>query len=234
LRLHCPSNEHCSALTNVLDQLAAGFDEYGVWRVQVDSYEREVERYGGIEGIQIAEAIFCKDSIATLELLSYLYLDSADSDQYRRLRLAIASADRLLLDFGFKLHERMDIINRLKVRTASHIPTANNLKDVHVEELRRHRRDLLLLLDDHNAPAPIVDRSLACASYIVELQRLSANGKLHRSLSEIVQSLIHMNINRLFSSPNLKEEYKVYDFLTQLYKSIQYLSPEKTSACNMA
>jgi lantibiotic biosynthesis protein len=48
--------------------LAGGFCH----RLSLDTYERELERYGGEAGIDIAEEIFCADSDATTELLALL------------------------------------------------------------------------------------------------------------------------------------------------------------------
>jgi thiopeptide-type bacteriocin biosynthesis protein len=48
--------------------LAGGFCH----RLSLDTYERELERYGGEAGIDNAEEIFCADSEATTELLALL------------------------------------------------------------------------------------------------------------------------------------------------------------------
>src|SRR5262249_14404410 len=41
-----------------------------VWRVQLDTYEREMERYGGADGIIACEEVFHGDSRAAAELLA--------------------------------------------------------------------------------------------------------------------------------------------------------------------
>ena len=40
-----------------------------LWRLQLDTYEREVERYGGPEGMVLAERLFQADSEAVLEIV---------------------------------------------------------------------------------------------------------------------------------------------------------------------
>ncbi|HEV7428943.1 MAG TPA: thiopeptide-type bacteriocin biosynthesis protein, partial [Thermoanaerobaculia bacterium] len=39
-------------------------DTGAAWKLQFDTYEREVERYGGAEAIELAEEIFHRDSEA--------------------------------------------------------------------------------------------------------------------------------------------------------------------------
>jgi hypothetical protein len=45
-------------------------DNGRVWRMQLDTYEREVERYGGAEGIELAERLFQADSEAMLQMVA--------------------------------------------------------------------------------------------------------------------------------------------------------------------
>ncbi|MDQ3430643.1 MAG: lantibiotic dehydratase, partial [Actinomycetota bacterium] len=68
-----------------------------LWRMDVGTYEREVERYGGSAGAELAERLFDADSDFVLEVLS-----SAEGDELAeaRWRLALAGADRLLADLG--------------------------------------------------------------------------------------------------------------------------------------
>ncbi len=47
-----------------------------LWRVQLDTYEREVERYGGGEGVRLAERLFHADSEAVLTAMDDLTGDA--------------------------------------------------------------------------------------------------------------------------------------------------------------
>lgn len=65
-----------SRLTNLLgllhEALAPKLSDGRIWRVQLDTYEREVERYGGPAGVELAEEIFHADSDAVLAVLAAL------------------------------------------------------------------------------------------------------------------------------------------------------------------
>ncbi len=81
-----------------------------VRRFQLDTYDREIERYGGPEGIEIAERLFHYDSELSLELLG-LIADRLGS--HDRWRLAFLGVDRLLTGLGFDLAEKRDLANRM-------------------------------------------------------------------------------------------------------------------------
>jgi class I lanthipeptide synthase len=74
-------------------------------RLSLDTYERELERYGGEAGIDIAEEIFCADSEATTELLALLTRGMLASD---RTGLAVLSLDDLLGSLGLAEGERLE------------------------------------------------------------------------------------------------------------------------------
>src|SRR5262249_37635552 len=63
------------------------------WRLQLDTYEREVERYGGPEGIVLAERLFHADSEAILALAGLLAEDARGD---LRWRLALVGMHLLL------------------------------------------------------------------------------------------------------------------------------------------
>src|SRR5262249_44679334 len=67
-------------------------------RLQLDTYEREVERYGGAEGLLLSERIFRVDSDAVLAMLALLEPDDAGADE--RWRLALIGCAALFADFG--------------------------------------------------------------------------------------------------------------------------------------
>ena len=62
-------------------------------RISLETYDREIERYGGVEGIEICEKIFAADSVAVARLLSRQPVRAAEADL---MRLAVVSTDALL------------------------------------------------------------------------------------------------------------------------------------------
>jgi thiopeptide-type bacteriocin biosynthesis protein len=70
IRFRCADAGSCGEVIRLSSEAFGPAVKRGsIWKVQLDTYEREVERYGGLEGILAAEEVFCADSDAVLELL---------------------------------------------------------------------------------------------------------------------------------------------------------------------
>src|SRR5262249_25822369 len=66
-----PSRLSTEVLPLLQDAVAPLLADRRLWRIQFDTYEREVERYGGLEGIELAERFFHADSEAVLSLAEW-------------------------------------------------------------------------------------------------------------------------------------------------------------------
>src|SRR5262249_59520570 len=101
-------------------------DDGGLWGFQLDTYEREVERYGGPEGIALAERLFHADSEAVLALAGRLPEDTRGDVRWR---LALLGMDRLLDDLGFDPDSRRAIIRRAVGRFAADFRADARVRD---------------------------------------------------------------------------------------------------------
>jgi thiopeptide-type bacteriocin biosynthesis protein len=179
-------------------------DSGAAWKLQFDTYEREVERYGGAESIELAEEIFHRDSDAVVALLPSC---SGDAGADLRWQLMLAGIDRLFADFGLDLAARLRLAERARQGFAQTF-LYDSLRDHLANRLRAHRASLLQLLD---APIPVFDRRSAAIAPVVRRLRVPANA--------ILPSLIHMFVNRLARSAGPEHEMVLYDYLVQLYRS---------------
>ena len=101
LRLHGdPRRLTGELLPRLADSLAPLLEDGRVARWQLDTYVREVERYGGAQGIVLAEQLFCLDSECVLAML-----DSTPGDDGLawRWKLATCGVDLLLDGLGLDL-----------------------------------------------------------------------------------------------------------------------------------
>jgi len=93
-----------AVLQPMLESMAQRLIDNGaVWKLQFDTYEREVERYGGAEAIELAEEIFHRDSEAVVALLP---LCAGDEGADLRWQLMLTGIDSLYTDFGLDLAAR--------------------------------------------------------------------------------------------------------------------------------
>ncbi len=196
---------------------ASGF----VWKVQLDTYEREIERYGGPEGIELAEELFGHDSEAVAAMLESC---EGDAGADLRWRLALLGLHRFYDDLGLDLEWRWKLAERARTGFAGRYQ-AELLKAPLAERLRREKQTLERWLEGElpEAARPAHEalerRSQALAPLLAELRRRESEGRLTASLLELTGSFQHMFINRLTRSAGPEHELVLYDFLSHLYAS---------------
>lgn len=203
--------------------LAPMLEDGRVWRVQLDTYEREVERYGGAAGIELFEQASFADSAAVVEILDSL--DQGDTDAAGRWRLALIGMDRMLNDFGFDLAEKADILKTSRAAFLAEFKADDALIDQLSERYRQERKTLEALLDSSKAAeSPLaagldvfVRRSVRLCAIAEKLR--AAEGRLTNTLPDIAASLLHMHANRMLRSAHRAQEMVIYDLLTRLYSS---------------
>jgi thiopeptide-type bacteriocin biosynthesis protein len=215
-------------LPNVVPSLhanaAALLDDGRLWKVQIDTYRREVERYGGSEGIEIAEAIFQADSEAVLGIALLL---EGDAGEHARWRLGLRGIDLLLTDLGLELPEKCEVMQDVRASFVQMLGVEHRLEHQLSANYRRERGSLEALLDPANDEAGdlapgielLHERSRKLAPWIRELDARARAGRLSQTIRELAPSYIHMFTNRLFRTAALAQELVLYDWLGRLYES---------------
>jgi thiopeptide-type bacteriocin biosynthesis protein len=225
LRFHGqPARLHGEVLRAVQAAAAPLLDDGRLWRIQLDTYEREVERYGGALGIELAERVFHADSEAVLALAARLPEDARGDVRWR---LAVLGMDRLLSDLGFDLDTRHAVIRRARDSFSAEFRADAGLQHQLGTKFRPERPGLEALLeatpggDDRLAPGKEVLqlRSRRLVPIADELRSCARAGRLTVSLPELAVSYLHMHANRLLRSAHRAQELVLYDFLARLYES---------------
>jgi lantibiotic biosynthesis protein len=195
-----------------------------VWRMQLDTYDREIERYGGAEGMDVAEAIFAVDTEAVVEILGML--EDGEAGNEERWRLALLGAEALLDDFGFSLGEKQRIVGTARKSLAEEQREGPLLKRALGERFRKESSDLERLFQRVESGGPlapgieaITARSRRLGPSCAALREMERDGRLLRPLADLAASFVHMHLNRLFRSAQRRQELVVYDFLSRLYAS---------------
>jgi lantibiotic biosynthesis protein len=192
-----------------------------LWRVQVDTYEREVERYGGYEGVQIAEEIFHADSRAVAELLAALCDEDAKTNL--RICLGVLGVNSLLEDFDLGLKARLEIARQLRDgfrgEMAGDALRMRVLGEKISNGFRTDREQLLTLVGGGESKylKPLRRRSAEIQPYVVELREKEDD--LSQPLHELLKSYVHMHVNRLLRFPDRQQELVIYDYL---YRTLDF------------
>jgi thiopeptide-type bacteriocin biosynthesis protein len=162
-------------------------------RFTFDTYEREVERYGGAQGIEVAEAVFCADSVA-VETYTKLLIQRASS--LDKETLAVLTVDNLLDGFGLSELERTIWLRSILAHSAEVGAVYRKRRDVLRSELAMARRRDAGLLEQLLLAAMSTARS-ALAPCGRRLTELEGQCKLSTPLARIYGSFVHMHCNRL-------------------------------------
>jgi thiopeptide-type bacteriocin biosynthesis protein len=194
-----------------------------IWRFQLDTYEREVERYGGAEGIELAERLFHADSEAVLALATLLPEDARGDTRWR---LALLGMDRLLTDFGFDLDTRRAVLRQTREALAAEFHVDADFKHQLGARFRAERKSLEALLAPAGGASRLASgvevlrrRSEQLRPVLAELKASARAGRLSVPLPQLASSYLHMHANRLLRSSHRAQELVLYDFLSRLYES---------------
>jgi thiopeptide-type bacteriocin biosynthesis protein len=194
------------------------FEDGRVWRVSLDTYEREVERYGGAEGIAFSEEIFQADSEAVLEIVQTL---SGDEGLDARWRLTLRGIDMMLGDLGLDLVEKLSLVKRQRATFFRELRAESSTEQQLSDKYRIERPALDALMDvtideagDLSSALEVLNaRSIKIRAIGARANRVGVN------VADLAASHVHMHANRLLRSAHRAQELVLYDFLTRIYES---------------
>jgi thiopeptide-type bacteriocin biosynthesis protein len=227
VRLHGDPSRLTGSVIPRLHRLTAPFLADGrVWRVSLDTYEREVERYGGDEGMLLCESLFGTDSEAVLRIQNAL---SGDEAADARWRLTLRGMHLLLLDLGLDLPSRAALLASTRASFAAEHRVTGHFEKQLGAKFRKERPELAWLLGatvDEAAASPLhpgfvvlAERSVKQRPIAAKLAALAGENRLMQPLASLARSLLHMHANRLLRSEQRAQELVLYDFLARLYQS---------------
>jgi thiopeptide-type bacteriocin biosynthesis protein len=110
---HNAAAAHCGGDFQAVEQAVQPLVEGGlVRRFTFDTYEREIERYGGTEALTLAEQWFWADSDAMVSVLEAL--GPGDAGAELRWRVGILGTDALLADLGLEVEGRAEVMRAVR------------------------------------------------------------------------------------------------------------------------
>ena len=156
-----------------------------VQRTQFDTYQRELNRYGGPEAIEICESIFALDSDLVLNLLNFSPL----ARKLDVLELGVLSSAVFLT-----------LVERVRPGAFDLLKSVRERHEDTSYEYRTRKADLLLLLNSEvirGVEVELQNQLVPMTQAIVSLAKLEQENKLTRRFALICIDLLHMNQNRL-------------------------------------
>jgi thiopeptide-type bacteriocin biosynthesis protein len=205
----------------ILNQFNPLLDSGRIWKIQFDTYDREVERYGGLEAAIAAEDIFFADSDAALAILQAVPGEDLDT----RWQVALLGAHTLLGDCGLDLGARHQLVRGLRDSFHREFQVGIIQKRELGDRFRAERRRLENLIDLSTEPTEILGlarklferRSARVVEAVNRLRRIAELGQLRSGIPELATSYVHTHVNRIIRSAARNHEAILYDFLFRLY-----------------
>jgi thiopeptide-type bacteriocin biosynthesis protein len=196
LRLRIRDRSESRDMLRTIIEFCDGLRKQGlIERFALDTYSREIERYGGPQSIEATERAFCEDSRYCLSAL----MDLRNDPKERVLRTIIGFnkvLERLPVDF-----QKM-LLGKVK-------PEARRLSPTEWAAVRTISGKL------HEARVHVCREESA----IDEIIRINAAHGLTRPLTDVLLSFLHMHCNRMGISSG-KEERTTLDLLWHSYNSL--------------
>lgn len=224
VRFKLNDTKHVGNVINQFSKQIAQFEQWGlVWKIQTDTYKRELERYGN-NSIVLAEQLFYYDSVATANMIDLI---EGDAGEIIRWKYCIRAIDELLTGFGYSLTAKRDLLESLKTGFAQEFNMNRDLKKQIDKKFRDNRTAIEEVLDrTKDATSELLPlfkilehKNTQENPVIASLLKLEKNNELMLPINKLLSSFIHMLVNRLFKSKQRVHELVVYDFMYRHYRS---------------
>jgi len=200
-----------------------------IWKIQLDTYNRELERYGG-HLIEEAESFFYADSECILSNIRKL-----NGNENYRWMIALKLIDCLLSDFGLNLGEKQKLMDEVEKAYKNEFGFSEFNSKQFNTKFRENKKTVELVLNNEITEKeflslfqPIKKRS---KQLIPIVRQIKIKATKDHNVNELLKSYLHMMLNRLFRSNNRMHELILYDFMFRYYTSeiakIKYYKPQK-------
>lgn len=203
-----------------------------IWKIQLDTYEREVERYG-LSSMEFSEQIFHHDSEACLNFLR----EAQDYEDPELLRwyYAMINIDKFLSAFDLNLEAKSSLMTSLQQGFAMEFNANNKHGSKQLsEKYRDHREAIEEIVQGKLEGFPeeltafIQHKTEAIKPICQEILKLEKTKELYVAKENLLSSHIHMILNRLFRSQQRKYEMVIYDMLAKAYRSAEARNRKRT------
>jgi hypothetical protein len=217
LRLHLTEPEHIGLVILAFrDTFRRLSDQHTIWKIQTETYERELSRYGEMV-MEETETLFFYDSECMVKLLTVLELTDNDNERWM---VGMAAIDSFLSVFEYDMMARKKLTEHLRTGFFKEFQVNAMTKKDLSTKYRNHKNEIDRFMksnpDSNDLKALLLERN--------QIILTAANGIREalepERLDDVLGSHIHMMMNRLFDSNNRQCEMILYDLLCSYYTSV--------------
>jgi len=207
---------YSKTLDKINDVLSEYLESGEISNIVIDTYNRELERYGD-HTIEEAESLFCTSSEFALQCLYY--------NDEEKIIVSLFYIDKILDKLNLSISEKLHWIKGFNDAFKHEFNADKKLNS----QLDKKYREFKLKYVDFIQSEEFLEVRNTIISYLEEsdaaLENMisyNENRLLKVSLQSFSQSIFHMHINRLFVSNQRIFEMLIYDYLLRSYKMILF------------
>lgn len=183
-----------------------------IWKIQYDTYIRELERYG-FQTIHLSEKYFYYNSIDILQILKYNTRANKERWYY-----AFKMVDSVLDDFSLSLEEKITLLEELN---------HNFQAEFRIDHLSSHQfgkkyRSIKHIIEEAISDKTIqriINRNIKQKRQLTLQMQIEIPQKEPIPLHDLIKSHIHMCLNRLIQFRQRTHELIIYNLILRYYIS---------------
>ena len=188
--------------------------ENTIWKVQTDTYQREIERYGK-NTIEESETLFWQDSEM---ILDYLSLKSSSPRDEMQLIFSFLAIDSFLNSFSLNNEDKLTLMNESQIAFKEEFQADRTLNKELDKQFRILLPEMKLFLSNTTESTTEIVQIIEEKENQIQNTAKSIKEKIQIPLQSFLSNQIHMMINRQYTSQQRKYELIIYDYLYRYYK----------------
>lgn len=181
-----------------------------IWKIQVDTYQREIFRYGS-NAMLLTEELF---GIHTTDVLNMLCTTQESQTEETKWGWTMWRIDQLLNDFNLCLQGKIRLMDHLRNIFAREFRLEATARTKLNQRYRESRKVIDVWLNscgEHPGERAIAEK----------LHVLENAGALDQPIQKLLASYVHMLVNRTITAQPRKQEMIIYDFMHRHYLSLE-------------
>lgn len=221
VRLHLTDEKQFEEATRSLREVLADLEKSQIiWRTELATYERELERYG-TDTMGYCENIFHWDS----ELANYCVQVASNSmNDDLRWQISLTLIDSLYEAFGIDRAKKLEMAERGKNAFYHEFEVDKDMKRYLDTKFRDNRELISSSIDSRGSSLgehlhALIQRRFDRLREIVPtlVADLQSEGTI--PVESLIDSLVHMLVNKIMGSRQRFYEMVIYHFMTKYYRS---------------
>jgi thiopeptide-type bacteriocin biosynthesis protein len=222
LRINMPSYamaKYADVIAELKNALKSQMESHQVWAIEPDTYIPEVDRYG-TQTMEYCEQLFYHDSLAAM-LLFKSGINIPDN-----WLIGILNVETLLNDFDMDIAARIELLYQMELDFFKRTGGSKQLQVSFDTLYRAHKQSIETIIngeDDKYRTFKEIFNTRSGQNKLI-LSALEQTGKEYpedcKTPSQIVDSIIHMALNRFFLTQQNRNELLIYALLRRYYVSI--------------